>query len=258
MIGLNTVNCRTDDSLAEEQIEASRKEDVLKALGDAITKLRPKLGESLATVQKYDVPLNQASTSSLEALKAYSLGTKAQSSQEASAALPYYKRAIELDPNFATAHDALGAAYATQFLEPRLAAEHLQKAFALRERVSEPERFAIDADYYCLVTGEVEKCLETSQAHQKTYPRDAAAHSTNYAYALIGKYEDEARGSLEDVRLAANSGGPYANLMEAYTALNRLDEAKTVYRQAIEKQAEYQFVHDDRYNIAFLENDPRR
>jgi serine/threonine protein kinase len=255
VIGLNTVNCRTDDSLAEEQIEASRKEDVLKALGDAITKLRPKLGESLATVQKYDVPLMQASTSSLEALKAFSLGSKALGSQEASAALPYFKRAIELDPNFATAHDFLGATYATQFLEPGLGAEYLQRAFALRERVSEPERFAIDEDYYCLVTGEVEKCVDTMQAHQKTYPRDPVGHTNSYVYAFIGRYEDEARGQREVIRLAANPGGAYANLMEAYTALNRLDEAKTVYRQALEKKAEFQFVHDDRYNIAFLEND---
>jgi len=161
VIGLNTVNCHTGDTLAQEQAQVMRKEDVLKALGEAVTKLRPKLGESLTTVQKFDVPLVEASTSSLEALKAFSLGMKAVNSQESSAAVPYWQRAIEVDPDFALAHAALGGLYATAYLEPGLAAKQLQKAFELRERVSESERLSITADYYGLATGEVEKSIQT-------------------------------------------------------------------------------------------------
>jgi eukaryotic-like serine/threonine-protein kinase len=184
VIGLNTVNCRTGDPLAQEQVQATRKEDVLKALGEAITKMRPQLGESLSTVQKFAVPLVEASTSPLEALKAFSLGIKAINTQESSAAVPYLQRAIELDPNFALAHDALGGTYATAYLEPGLAAEHLQKAFELRERVSESERFSITADYYGLATGEVEKSIQTLQAHGFTrlFP-DSKPQPTRFALA---------------------------------------------------------------------------
>jgi len=256
IIGLSTVNCRTGDPLAQEQVQAMRKEDVLKALGEAITKLRPKLGESLRTVQKFDVPLVEASTSSLEALKAFSLGIKANNSQESSAAVPYLQRAIELDPNFALAHDTLGVTYATAYLEPGLAAEHLQKAFELRERVSESERFSITGDYYGLATGEVEKSMQTFQAWALAYPRSPLPHvSAGWSYAIVGRYEDEIKEEAEAIRLSADVGAAYANLMEGYIALNRLDEAKAVYRQSIERKMEYQFLHDDMYNIAFLEND---
>jgi eukaryotic-like serine/threonine-protein kinase len=256
VIGLNTVNCRTGDSLAQQQVQAARKEDVLKALGEAVTSLRPKLGESLATVQKYDVPLVEVSTASLGALKAFSLGVKALNSQEASATVPYLKRAVELDPNFALAHAALGGVYATQFLEPGLAAEQLQKAFDLRDRVSEWEKLSINADYYGLVTGELEKSLQNLQAWAEHYPQNPSPHvNSGYIYAYLGKYEDEAREELEGIRLSATIGAAYANLAEAYIALNRLDEAKAVYRQALDNKTEFQFIHDDRYDIAFLESD---
>jgi tetratricopeptide (TPR) repeat protein len=256
VIGLNTVNCRSGNTLAQEQAQVMRKEDVLKALGEAITKLRPKLGESLSTVQKFDVPLVEASTSSLQALKAFSLGMKAINSQESSAAVPYLQRAIELDPNFALAHDALGGLYATSYLEPGLAAEQLQKAFDLRERVSESERLSITADYYGLATGEVEKSIQTFKAWAMAYPRNPQPHvNIGYTYANIGRYEDEIKEEAEAIRLSADVGPAYANLMEGYIALNRLDEAKAVYRQSIERKMEFQFLHDDMYNIAFLEND---
>ena len=256
VVGLKAVNCRSGDTLAQEQVQAARKEDVLKALDQATTKLRTRLGESLSTVQKFDVPLVEASTSSLEALKAYSLGIKAINSQESSAAVPYLRRAIELDPNFALAHDALGLMYATAYLEPGLAAEHLQKAFQLRERVSESERFSITADYYGMATGEVEKSIQTFQAWALAYPRSPLPHvSAGWSYAIVGRYEDEIKEEAEAIRLSADVGSAYANLMEGYIALNRLDEAKAVYRQSIERKMEYQFLHDDMYNIAFLEND---
>jgi serine/threonine protein kinase/tetratricopeptide (TPR) repeat protein len=255
VIGLNTVNCRTGDSLALEQAQAARKEDVLRELGGAVTRLRSRLGESLSTVQKYDVSLEEASTSSLEALRELSLGFKALNSQEASAALPHYQRAIEIDPNFAAAQDQLGSLYATQFLEPGLAAEHLRKAFELRARVSERERLFIEANYYGLVTGEVEKCLDTFKAAARAYPRDPGPHVNGYFYSFFGKYDEEVREELEAIRLSTNSGGAYSNLVEAYIALNRLDEAKAVYQRALDNKTEFQFLHDDRYDIAFLEDD---
>ena len=256
VISLQASNCQSGNILAQEQMQAEKKEDVLKALGEAISSLRPKLGESLAMVQRTDVPLRQASTSSLEALKAFSLGAKANNSQEASAAEPYFKRAIELDPNFASAHSALGSMYATSFQEPGLAAEHFRRAYELRDRVSESEKFGITMNYYAFATGEVEKAIQTAQSWAQAFPRDAVPHG-NVAFmsAYIGKYEEEVKESSEAIRLAPENGGWYANLMEGYVALNRLDEAKAVYRRSLDKKLEFQFLHDDRYEIAFLEGD---
>jgi serine/threonine protein kinase len=257
IIGLQAVNCRTGDALAQEQVQAGRKEDVVKELGEAIAKLRPKLGESLTTVEKFDVPLAEASTQSLEALKAFSLGVKANANQESNAAVPYLRRAVELDPNFALAHETLGVVYATGFQEPGLASEHLRKAYELRDRVSEPERLDITANYYALVTGEVEKALQTLQSRVQAYPRDFGSHvALGYISAYLGKYEDEVREETEAIRSSPMHAGPaYANLMEGYIALNRLDEAKTIYRRSIEGKMEFQFLHDDMYEIAFLEGD---
>jgi serine/threonine protein kinase len=255
IVGLEAANCRTGDSLAQEQLEAARKEDALKALGDAITRLRPKLGESLSTVQRFDLPLDEATTSSLEALKAYSLGIKAFNREESSA-IPNFQRAIELDPNFALAHLVLGELYASDLQEPGLAAEHLQKAYELRDRVSESERFNITASYHGLVTGEVEKSIQTLQSWAQAYPRDPSPHvMRGYLSGYLGRYEDEVKEEAEGIRLSPTNGPAYANLMEGYTALNRMDEAKEVYRQALEQKKEGQFLHDDRYVIAFLEDD---
>jgi tetratricopeptide (TPR) repeat protein len=253
IVALEAANCRTGDSLAQEQVQAARKEDALKALGDAITRLRPKLGESLSTVQRFDVPLEEATTSSLEALKAYSLGMKAFDRQESSA-IPNFRRAVELDPNFALAHLRLGSLYASDFQEPGLAAEHIQKAYELRDRVSESERFEITANYYGLVTGEMEKSIQTSRAAAQAYPRNLLPHvGIGYMSAYLGRYEDEVEEEAEAIRSSPTTGPAYANLMEGYTALNRLDEAKAVYRQALDRRMEGQFLHYDMYTIAFLE-----
>jgi serine/threonine protein kinase len=256
IVSLEAANCRTGDSLAQEQVQAARKEDALKALSDAITRLRPKLGESLSTVQRFDVPLVEATTSSLEALKAYSLGIKAYSGQESSAILNF-RRAIELDPNFALAHLYLGSHYATDLQEPGLAAEHIQKAYELRDRVSESERFQITGNYYGLVTGELDKSIQTHQSWAQAYPRNPLPHiNMGFLSAYLGKYEDEVKEEIEALRLSPTSGPAYANLMEGYIALNRLDEAKAVYRRALEGKTEGQFLHDDMYEVAFLEDDP--
>jgi eukaryotic-like serine/threonine-protein kinase len=255
VLGLKATNCHNGDQLAEEQVQAAKKEDVLKALGQATTKLRGELGESLSTVQKFDVPLVEATTSSLEALKAYSLGMNAFFRQESSAE-PYFRRAIELDPNFALAHLTLGGIYAADLQEPGLAAEHIQKAYELRDRVSESERFDITTNYYGLVTGEVEKSIQTSQSWAQAYPRNPVPHvNIGFLSAYLGRYEDEVKEEAEAIRLVPTTGPAYPNLMEAYIALNRLDEAKAVYRQAVERKLETQFLHDDMYEIAFLADD---
>ena len=255
VIGLNAANCRTGDSLAQEQIQVSRKEEVLKALGRAAANLRPKLGESLSTVQKYDVPLVEATTTSLEALKAYSLGLNADQQREANAAIPYFRRAIELDPNFAIAYSRLGSIY-NDLGEPGLAADNLRKAYELRDRVSDSEKFQITSSYQAFATGDLEKSEQTLKSWAQVFSRDSQPHILlGLQYGYRGRYEDEVREELEAIRLAPDDEGAYANLMEAYTALNRLDEAKQVYHQALDRKLEGQFLHDDMYGIAFLEGD---
>ena len=174
VLGLKAVNCQSGDTLAEEQVTAASKEKVLDALGEAASKLRAELGESLATVQKFDVPLAEATTSSLEALKAYSLGRKAVDEKGSAAALPYHQRAIELDPNFAMGYGAVGNDY-FNLGELGRASEYFTKAFQLREHASEREKLAITADYYQNVTGELDKAAQTYQEEIESYPRDSAS-----------------------------------------------------------------------------------
>ncbi len=256
VIGLNAVTCQTGDVLARVQLQAGRKEDVLNTLGTGSAKLRQALGESLGSVQKFNAPLAEVTTSSLEALKAYSLGSKVFQEQESTAAIPYYLRSIELDPNFALAYSSLGDLYSSNLGEPGLAAEYLRKAYELRARVSERERFSITADYYTFVTGELDKGKQTLQAWAQAYPRKSMPHiDLGFQAGYQGQYEDEVREELEGIQLSPELGAAYPNLMEGYTALNRLDEAKKVARQALERHLEVQFFHDDLYAIAFLEGD---
>jgi len=189
VLGLKAVNCQSGDTLAEEQVTAAAKEKVLDALGGAASKLRGELGESLATVQKFDVSLEQATTSSLEALKAYSLGTKASSEKGAAAALTYDQRAIELDRNFAMGYRAVGVQY-SNLGELGRASDYLTKAFQLREHASEREKLTITANYYHIVTGELDKAAQTYQELIESYPRDAGAYGSLAAvYAYQGQYE---------------------------------------------------------------------
>src|SRR5580704_12896357 len=170
VLGLRAVNCRSGDTLAEEQVTAASKEKVLDTLGKAASKLRGELGESLATLQKLDVPLAEATTTSLEALKAYSLGRKARNDKGPAAALPYHQRAIQLDPNFAMGYRAVGDDYAI-LGELGRAGEYVTKAFQLREHASEREKLAIAGDYYSNVTGEQDKAVQTFQETIESYPR---------------------------------------------------------------------------------------
>jgi len=171
VVGLEAVACGTGDTLAKEQAEASSKEDVVKALGNAASSLRTKLGESLASVQKFNVPI-EATTSSLEALKTFSMGVTTETQKGDAEAIPFLRRAIELDPNFAVAYAVLGVSYAN-LSQPSLSAENLKKAYEMRERVSEKERLRISAYYYAFVTGELEKEAQTYQLWIQSYPRDS-------------------------------------------------------------------------------------
>jgi eukaryotic-like serine/threonine-protein kinase len=256
VLGLKAVNCRSGDTLAEEQVTAASKEKVLDTLGEAATKLRGELGESLATVQKLDVPLAEATTSSLEALRAYSLGEAASHPKGPVAAIPFYRRAIELDPSFALAYSSLGGLYTAELLESGLGAENIRKAYELRDRVTDSERFQITASYYGLVTGAMEKSEQINKSWAQAYPRNFWPHvNLGYQYGYQGKYQEEVNEQLEAIRLSPDSAVAYTNLMEGYIALNRLDEAKAAYRQALDRNLEGQFLYYDRYTIAFLEGD---
>ena len=254
VLGLKAVNCQTGDTLAQQQVTASSKEKVLEALGEAASRLRGELGESLATVQKFDVPLEGATTSSLEALKSYSLGVKSLLETGPEASIPFYKRAIELDPNFAMAYANLGVVYGDLLEEPGQSAENISKAFDLRDRVSERERFAIMVDYYDNVTGELDKAVQTDEQWAQAYPRDAIPLNGLATVAeYLGQYEKLVAEELQVIQLIPGSAVDRSNLMEAYIALDRLDEAKITYQQALGRKLDGAFLHDDMYGVAFLE-----
>ena len=212
MIGLKAVNCNTGDVLAEAQEQAAGKEAVLKALDAAAISLRSKLGESLSSVQKYATPLEEATTPSLEALKAYSLGRKTSSAKGDTAALPFYKRAVELDPNFAMAYAAISTVY-SNLNEAGRAAENARKAYELREKVSERERFSIEAIYYMTATGELEKAAQVYELWQQTYPRDDSPYANlGFISASLGNWEKALEEAREAMRLEPNDEVNYVNL----------------------------------------------
>ena len=252
VIGLKAVNCQSGDLLAEAQEQGAGKEGVLKALDAAAVSLRSKLGESLSTVQEYATPLADATTPSLEALKAYSLGVKTAGVRGNTAALPFYKRAVELDPNFAYGYRALAARY-SNLNQPRLAAEYSRKAYELREKVSERERFSIEAFYYEEVTGELEKAARTYELWQQTYARNAVPYTNLAGISFkLGNYEKSLSESREVLLLEPNVVDSYANLGTSYVVLNRLDEAEAAYKQADDRKLENEFMAQNRYGVAFL------
>jgi serine/threonine protein kinase/tetratricopeptide (TPR) repeat protein len=255
VIGLKAVNCQSGDLLAEAQEQAASKEGVLKALDAAAVRLRSKLGESLNTVQEYAAPLSEATTPSLEALKAYSLGRKTRFAKGDTAALPFLKRAVELDPNFASAYLNLSVTY-FNLDEAGLSIESARKAYDLREKVSEREKFGIEANYYYQVTGELDKAAQTCQLWQRTYPRDFLAYDFGGdTTLLLGDYEKALEEYREALRLEPNYLNHYLRLGDTYLFLNRLDEAEAVYRQAEEHKPEGEWLLSSRYQLAFLKGD---
>src|SRR5882724_481236 len=256
VLGLRAVNCRTGDSLAQEQATADGKERVLKALGEAAAKLREKLGESLVTVQKLDTPIEQASTPSLEALQAYSLGRKTLVGKgDWAAAVPLFQRAIRLDPNFAMAYASLGVDY-SNLGETTLASENTKKAYELRERVSEREKFYIESHYYQYVTGNLEKARQAYELWAQTYPRDLVPPSNlGVIYENLGEYDKALAESREALRLDPGSGASYANLVARYLYLNRLQEVRATADEAQAKNLDSPPLRFKLYLLAFLKND---
>ena len=258
VIGLKAVNCNTGDLLAEAQERASGKEAVLKALDAAAVSLRSRLGESVGSVKNYATPLEDATTPSLEALKAYSVGVKTDHAKGDAAALPFFQRAVDLDPNFAMAYKWMSVAY-FDLNEIGRAAENARKAYALHEKVSERERFNIDSIYYSNVTGELEKDAQTIELWQQTYPRDGTAYGhLGFVFATVGSWEKALEEWQEGVRLEPNRSVNYYLLSLAYMSQNRLDEAEAVFKQAEERKLESESLLQGRYWLAFLKGDAAR
>jgi DNA-binding winged helix-turn-helix (wHTH) protein/Flp pilus assembly protein TadD len=256
VLGLKAVNCQNGDTLAQEQVTAVSKEKVLDALGEAASKLRGELGESLTTVQKFDVPLSQATTSSLEALKVYSLGLKIYDEKGVVAALPYEQRAIELDPSFAMAYRAVGGIYLS-LGEPGRASEYLTKAFQLRESVTQWEKLTVTANYYEYVTGELDKANQAFQEQMASYPREWIAYDDlSLALAAQGQYQKAAEIARQGILDAPQYVGNYENLVSYDLSLQRLDEALQVIHEAQARKIEDYGLHDDLYRLAFLGSDP--
>jgi eukaryotic-like serine/threonine-protein kinase len=252
VLGLKALNCQSGDPLAEQQVTAASKEKVLDALGEAASKLRTELGESLATVQKLDVPLSEATTSSLEALKAFSLGRKAGNEKGSAAALPYYQRAIELDPNFATGYSAVGGVYFA-LGEVGRASDYFTKAFQLREHASEREKLAIAASYYASATGELDKAAETYEEEIENYPRQSGSHlGLGNVYTGQGQYEKAAESFRQSLRLAPDNPAPYAGLGNTLISLQRFDETRQIIHEGQARKLDSFYLRNALYALAFL------
>jgi serine/threonine protein kinase/tetratricopeptide (TPR) repeat protein len=256
LLTLKAVNCRNGETLASTEAEAGDKNHVLDALGKTASEIRNKLGESIRTVQKFDTPLEQATTPSLEALKAFSSGTKIQLTTGDAESIAFLKRAIELDPNFAIAYARLGIAF-TSIGEPSVGAESTRKAYELRDRTSEAEKYFILATYYKEVTGNLEKAEQTCRLWIQDYPRSPMPHSylAGAVYPPLGQYQKGVEEAREATRLSPDFPISYAFLMFNYIALNRLDDAKAAYKLASEHKLGHLFYAAALYQIAFLEND---
>jgi len=254
LVGVDAIGCNIGDTLANEQEEAATKDDVLKALGKSASSLRTKLGESLSTVQKFDVPV-EATTSSLEALKAFSMGITTFRTKGNSEAIAFYKRAIELDLNFAVAYASLGVAHAN-LQQASLSAENIKKAYDLRAHVSEHEKYRIEALYYSYVTGELEQATQVYELWAKSYPRDPIPPGNlGYIYTELGQYDKALAATQDSQRLEPDVIG-YFNLMGCFLSLNRPDDAQRALNEARAVNYEGEVLHWGVYLLAFYRRDP--
>jgi tetratricopeptide (TPR) repeat protein len=254
VLGLSAVSCQSGDTLAQEQVTAADKEELLAALDEVASKLRSELGESIATVQKFDMPLAEATTSSLQALKAYSLGLH---EQDPSAALAYLQRAIQLDPDFAAGYHAIGNRYETMGQVGR-ASEYFSKAFQLRERASEREKLSIMAEYYSSVTGELDKAAQSYREIVDSYPSSSNAYGgLIWQYLALGQFAEAEEAGRKALRLAPDSLVPYINLSGALVSQQRLGEARAVLQQAearkLADDLEGLSLHTAFYELAFVD-----
>jgi tetratricopeptide (TPR) repeat protein len=252
---LQAVACQSGDTLASAQSEADSREHVLHSLGEAGNQLRQKLGESLASVGKFDKPLEEATTSSLEALQAFTQGIRERGEKGDTESLPYFKRAVELDPNFARGYATLGTEY-SNLGQASLAIENMKKAYDLRERVSEREKFYISAHYFDTATGEIAKAVPFYEQWVQSYPRNDVPHvNLGTIYSALGQHEKAANEFREALRLEPSNVGTYGNLASIYLNLNRLDEAKAVIDQANARKLDDASLRFDLYGLAFLQGD---
>src|SRR5579862_754053 len=255
VVALDVTNCATGDSLAREQVTATAKEAVLAAVGKAASNIRGKLGESLASVQKFDTPVTEATTSSLDALKAFAAADAVRNGGGEAESIPQFQHAIELDPNFAMAHARLAAVYGNLGEEDK-SVDEAKKAFDLRDRVSERERFYID-DHYYTASGDIEKDEEDLELAIRTYPNDSTPYSS---LALLdnldyGRYEKAIQLGSEFSRLEPGSPFGYEHTAQPYMALNRLEEARATLQRAVDAKADNLFIHQSLFDLAFLNND---
>jgi eukaryotic-like serine/threonine-protein kinase len=251
VVVLSVTNCATGNSLAAEQVRAESKEKILPALDKAASNLRGKLGESVGSIEKYDTPMEQATTPSLAALQAYSAGVKIWATQGNDAAIPFYKRAIELDPNFAMAYARLGQAYNNLYVQGA-AIENSKKSFTLRDGVSERERFYIDSRYYDTVTGESEREVRVLEQWRQVYPREwYPAYALARDYLYLGRYDDALRLAREELRLEPGNENNYTPLLIALLSLNRFDEAQAILQARSPEFPKVSFA----YTLAFLRGD---
>jgi eukaryotic-like serine/threonine-protein kinase len=256
VLSLNAANCQSGEVLAQDQVTTSGKEKVLDKLGEEASHMRQKLGESLATVQKFDVPLAEATTPSLDALKAFSMGDKAYRNNTVPESLPYYQRAVRIDPNFALGYRQVGVVYES-LGELGRAGENYRKAFELREHASEREKLAISADYYSVATGELEKSEQTYQDWVTSYPRDYRARlGLGTMYAALGNYKQSCDAYRESLRIDPDAGGPYSDLANGLLALQRFDEARKITDDALARKLDDGILHAAVYAEAFLASDP--
>jgi tetratricopeptide (TPR) repeat protein len=257
VVGLDATACSTGDLVAKEQSEASTKEEVLKALEKSASSLRTKLGESLASVEKFDVPV-EATTPSLEALKTYSIAINTARTQGPAEAIPFFKRAVELDPTFAMAYAGLGLSYGSVG-QATLATENIRKAYALSDKISEREKYRISALYYSNVTGEQEQATKAYELWAQSYPRDFVPRG-NLAilYSNLGQYDKAVEQTQKAMELDPNTAISYGNLGGFYMALNRFDEAKSTFDQAVAHKFDGGDLRLWRYLLAFLQGDSAR
>jgi tetratricopeptide (TPR) repeat protein len=255
VIMLKAVNAQSGDEIAREQTESDSKERVLTALSQAAIKLREQLGESLSSIQKFDAPIEQATTASLDALKAYSLGLEQANSGNYPKAIPFYQRAVELDPNFALGYQALAREQLNND-DNNAATVSATKAFELRERASENEKLYITLIYHRAVTHDLEKAIEVGEIWKHTYPRYwRPYHALADLYLEVGEFEKAAENGREAVRLNPKIAAAYSNYAGALMYLNRFDEAKQIYQQAFANNLDAREYHWYLYWIAYHAND---
>jgi len=256
LLTLKAVNCSSGESLASAEVQTSDKNHVLDALGKLASEIRSKLGESLASVKKYDAPAENVTTPSLEALQAYSLGYQAQNvKRDNAAAIPLFQRAVSFDPNFAMAYARLGTGY-HNLGETARAAENTRKAYELRERVSEREKFYIVSHYEEYVNGNLEAARKTYELWAQTYPRDEVSpNNLSVIYGALGDYDKALAANQEALKLSPESGVNYSNLVTGYLNVYRLDEARATAQEAQAHNLDNPANHQLLYTIDFLQHD---